>query len=255
MTVRIRAFEHGDFAISEKLVREAFGATWFPVDWGWRYSEHPTPVDMWVLETEDAVVGFASAVARHVRLGPDTVVKAMVLGDLVLDPDVRGLGLGRQAVRDGIVTAIEAHPDAAIGLVWARRELVDGIYDPAVGVARPPPSVVRYTCVRSWNRTLERLHGLPALPSTPIRFEMEGMPSLTVGPNGAQLDLPPDPSNRTVRVRRNALGLFRGRRSVRYRRLGKALLRGDVHPVGVRSWWALLREGPAVTALLAVLAG
>ena len=255
MTIRIRAFTRGDLEASSQLTEEAFADGWFPVDWNWRYLEHPMPVDMWVLESDGEVIGFWSAVPRRIRFGPDLVAGAVALGDFVVDPKERGRGVGKEASAEIAHLTVDAHPDAVLMVAWARIELIDAVYDPAVGAARIPRDVIRYTYQRTWERTVERLVAVGSFTRARVRYEASGMEALVVGPGGPEVgdSLPADA---TIRLHRRTIGIYRGSRVRRYFELLRATLRGDIWPVGPGSWKVLLRERRrALANLLIVLRG
>jgi GNAT superfamily N-acetyltransferase len=98
-SVVLRPYEHGDEREIAGLFEICFGKRLPPEHWEWKYTKNPYGNrSVMVVVTDGRITGHYGAYPVHIEDGRRGRVRALHVGDIMTDPRVRGMGVGRRSV-------------------------------------------------------------------------------------------------------------------------------------------------------------
>lgn len=187
----------------EELVDRTFGEAFGSEYWRWKY-RHPVSQENTGIYAA-GLGGRLTAVLHYVRgeyrIGPDMVVPAAAVGDLVVDPEFRGRTVAGGLSRFGSQDSVTWADTPELVLMWTRPRL-GRFYTKNVGFTRVPPGTIRYEKqldvparidTMASNGTLEALSArLPVASSPTVELDIEGLMPVLVAVRDGRIRLLPE---------------------------------------------------------------
>ena len=97
--VLLRSYEPGDEHAIADLFERCFGKPLSLEHWYWKYTKNPYGNHtILVAAKEGAIVAHYGGYPVYMHDGPDRKVRSLHIGDIMTDPQVRGLGIGHRSV-------------------------------------------------------------------------------------------------------------------------------------------------------------
>jgi predicted N-acetyltransferase YhbS len=151
-----RSFTKGDKEAVEALVTPVLleGQSW-----EWKYLENPKfdPSLVAVAEKEGRIVGCNHWLLRDIKLSGSSVCRAILCGDIVVDPNHRKHGVGKSLLLFLRPSDLSKAKGSVLTYMFAKPELGKRLYGPAVGYIPISTSTRRYSKRWSWKDVVARV--------------------------------------------------------------------------------------------------
>lgn len=159
----LRTFTKGDREAVEALVKRVFADNVRSLSggqfWEWKYLHNPNfdPSLVAVAERKGRIVGCNHWLLRDIKLSGSSVCKAILCGDIAVDPNHRKRGLGKSLLLFLRSSGLSKAKGSVLNYMFANPELGKRLYGPVVGYIHVPTSTLRYCKRWSWKNVVERV--------------------------------------------------------------------------------------------------
>lgn len=244
-----RTIVKGDEEAVEGLVKRTFMDFLGDDHWKWKYSRNPNfdPSLVAVAERNGKIVGCNHWLLRDIKLSSSLVGKAILCGDIAVDPNHRKRGVGKSLLLLLRSSRPSNTKGAVVNYMFTDPELSKRLFRPAVGYIPIPTSTVRYTKRWGWQKYIRRVEeiNMKGVPkggfsgkglkrNFKVVFHVLGAPPLTIAMNQGGIEASEEnveDADLTVKCDLATLvGLKR--KEKRMRRFFKALLTGKLRVKG-----------------------
>jgi predicted N-acetyltransferase YhbS len=210
-------------------------------DWEWKYLHNPSfdPCLVAIAEENAKIVGCNHWLLQDIKLSSSSVGKAILSGDIAVDPKHRKRGIGKSLLLFLRSSSLSNARGAVLTYMFATPELSKRLYQPTVGYVPIATSTVTYGRRWSWKQFIRAVDeanvnlgrngefgGKSVKRNLKVVFYVLGAPPLTIALNQGRIEaFQGDVEGPTLRVKSDlaTFGHLR-RKEKRMRRLVKALL-------------------------------
>lgn len=194
-----RTFTKGDKEAVEALVTPVLSGG---QSWEWKYFENPNfdPSLVAVAERKGRIVGCNHWLLRDIKLSGSSVCRAILCGDIVVDPNHRKRGVGKSLLLFLRGSSLSKAEGSVLTYMFAKPELGKRLYGPAVGYIRISTSTVRYGKLWGWKSVVGRVKEINmnlgqeeafnrrAADNFAVVFHVLGAPPLTIAVNKGRIE-------------------------------------------------------------------
>lgn len=240
----LRTFTKGDEEPVRALVKRVFADNARSLlggdTWEWKYLHNPNfdPSLVAVAERKGRIVGCNHWLLRDIKLTGSSVCKAILCGDIAVDPNHRKRGLGKSLLLFLRSSGLSNAKGSVLSYMFSTPELGKRLLGPTVGYIRMSTSTVRYVKRWSWKNVVRKVNEINTNPSQEdglgkratedfaVVFHVIGAPPFTIAVNGGRIKaLEESTADARLKITTN-LATFTAlsRREKRVRRLLKAVL-------------------------------
>ena len=202
----LRTFTKGDEEAVAALVKRANADNVRSLSggelWEWKYLHNPNfdPSLVAVAERKGRIVGCNHWLLRDIRLSGSSVCKAILCGDIAVDPNHRKRGLGKSLLLFLRSSSLSNAKGSVLSYMFANPELGKRLYGPTVGYIRMSTSTVRYCKRWSWKNVVERVKEINMNPGQEdgfnrrakddfaVVFHVSGASPLTITVNKGRIE-------------------------------------------------------------------
>ena len=190
-----RLFTEQDAPAVTQLINQAFPNFLGGNFWKWKYESNPSfdPSLVVVAENNNQIVGCNHWLARDFKLSSDLPIKVALAGDIAVNPEHRGHGVGKALLNFFRNSKAFKEKEIVLTYMFADPKLAKRLYKPAVGYVIAPNHGTKYSkylnCDRiaknfdlineilHSNRDLsQKLNGL----NIKILFRLRGAPNFSI---------------------------------------------------------------------------
>jgi predicted N-acetyltransferase YhbS len=168
--------------------------------WEWKYLQNPNfdPSLVVVAERKGRIVGCNHWLLRDIKLSRSSVCKAILCGDIAVDPNHRKRGLGKSLLLFLRSSGLSNAKGSVLNYMFANPELGKRLYGPTVGYIPISTSTIRYVKRWSWRNVVRKVNEINTNPSQEdglgkratddfaVVFHVIGAPPLTITFNGGR---------------------------------------------------------------------
>jgi len=201
----LRTFNKGDEEAVAALVKRANADNVRSLSggelWEWKYLHNPNfdPSLVAVAERKGRIVGCNHWLLRDIRLSGSSVCKAILCGDIAVDPDHRKRGLGKSLLLFLRSSSLSNAKGSVLSYMFSTPELGKRLYGPTIGYIQMPTATVRYAKRWSWKNVVRKVNeintnprqedglGKRATDNFAVVFHVIGAPPLTIALNGGRI--------------------------------------------------------------------
>jgi predicted N-acetyltransferase YhbS len=201
----LRTFTKGDKEAVRALVKRVFADNARSLlggePWEWKYLRNPNfdPSLVAVAERKGRIVGCNHWLLRDIKLTGLLVCKAILCGDIAVDPNHRKRGLGKSLLLFLRSSGLSNAKGSVLSYMFSTPELGKRLYGPTVGYIRMSTSTVRYVKRWSWKNVVRKVNEINTNPSQEdglgkratddfaVVFHVIGAPPLTIVVNGGRI--------------------------------------------------------------------